>query len=276
MIDSGSDVTIMGGELLRKVAAVAKLHKKDLKPPDRYPRNFDQQPFKLHGRMDLKISFAGQEMITPVYIKMDTDEPLLLSEGVCHQLGIVQYHPQVAVRPLKERQRVASTKETSTGSEEVQPVPALPEQSVNSKPTATVKLVQSLRLPPGHCVVVPVQVDGGGELRGRLQLLEPDTSLCERSQLEIPPALLEWSEQEETELVVTNNSGFTQRIDAGAIVGQSVNAQTVEGPSSSITDYTEATFEESLIKFDELPCQVSTVVSEDRKARLREMLDVSR
>ena len=106
--------------------------------------------------------------------------------------------------------------------------------------------------------------------------MEPDTSFCERSQLEIPPALLEWSEQEETEPVVTNNSGFTQRIDAGAIVGQSVNAQTVEGSSSSITDYTEATFEESLIEFDEFPCQVSTVVSEDHKARLREMLDVSR
>ena len=75
---------------------------------------------------------------------------------------------------------------------------------------------------------MPIQVDGGGELRGRLQLLEPDTSFCERSQLEIPPALLEWSKQEETELVVTNNSGFTQRIDAGATIRQSVNAQTVD------------------------------------------------
>ena len=159
VINSGSNVTIMG-ELLWKVAAVAKLHKKDLKPPDRYPRNYDQRPFKLHGRVDLKISFAGREMITPVYIKMDNDEPLLLSEGVCHQRGIVQYHPQVAVRPLKERQRVAPTKETSTGSEEVQPVPALPEQSVNSKPTTTLKLVQSLRLPPGLCAVVPVLVIG--------------------------------------------------------------------------------------------------------------------
>ena len=109
---------------------------------------------------------------------------------------------------------------------------------------------------------------GGGELRGGLQLLEPDTSFCERSHLEILPALLEWSEQEETELVVTNNSGFTQHIGAGAIVGQSVNVQTVEGSSSPITDCTEATFEELLIEFDKLPCQMSTVVSEDCKARL--------
>lgn len=34
VIDSGSDITIMGGELLQKVAAVAKLRNKDLKPPD--------------------------------------------------------------------------------------------------------------------------------------------------------------------------------------------------------------------------------------------------
>lgn len=34
VIDSGSDITIMGGELLCKVAAVAKLQKNDLKPAD--------------------------------------------------------------------------------------------------------------------------------------------------------------------------------------------------------------------------------------------------
>ena len=98
------------------------------------------------------------------------------------------------------------------------------------------KLVQSLCLPPDHCAVVPVQVDGDGELRGRLQLLEPDISFCESPQLEIPPTLLELSEHEDTELVVTNNSGFTQRIDAGVIIGQYVSAPIVEGPSFPITD----------------------------------------
>ena len=41
VIDSGSDVTIMGRELLRRVAAVAKLQKRDLKPPDKTPCNYD-------------------------------------------------------------------------------------------------------------------------------------------------------------------------------------------------------------------------------------------
>ena len=37
VVDSGSDVTIMSGDLLCKVAVVAKLRKKDLKPPDKTP-----------------------------------------------------------------------------------------------------------------------------------------------------------------------------------------------------------------------------------------------
>ena len=99
-------MTIMGGALLRRVASVAKLRKKVLKPPDRTPRNHDQRPFKLHGKMDLTISFAGRKLTTPVYIKMDTEEPLLLSEGVCRQLGIICY-----LWMSKGRQRVLSAEE---------------------------------------------------------------------------------------------------------------------------------------------------------------------
>ena len=35
-------------------------------------------------------------MRTPVYIKMDAQEQLLLSEGVCSQLRLVTYHPEVS------------------------------------------------------------------------------------------------------------------------------------------------------------------------------------
>ena len=37
-------------------------------------------------------------MCTPVYIKMDSQEVLLLSERVCRQLGMVTYHSDVVVR----------------------------------------------------------------------------------------------------------------------------------------------------------------------------------
>ena len=34
-------------------------------------------------------------MRTPIYVKMDAPEQLLLSDGVCCQLGIITYHPEV-------------------------------------------------------------------------------------------------------------------------------------------------------------------------------------
>ena len=81
VIDSGADITIIGGELFKKVAAVARLRKKDFKEADKTPLNYDQTPFKLDGRMDLEILFDDKAMVTPVYIEMDARKQLLLSEG---------------------------------------------------------------------------------------------------------------------------------------------------------------------------------------------------
>ena len=53
VIDSGSDITIMGAELFAKVAVTACLHKRDLKKADRIPRMYDQLSFSLDGRLDL-------------------------------------------------------------------------------------------------------------------------------------------------------------------------------------------------------------------------------
>ena len=43
--------------------------------------------------MDLELTFGGKQMTTPVHIKMNAHDQLLLSEGVCRQVGIIQYHP---------------------------------------------------------------------------------------------------------------------------------------------------------------------------------------
>ena len=69
VVDSGADITIIGGELFKRVAAAAKLRKKDLKKPDRVPHTYDRRPFQLHGRIDLEIVFDGKVITTPVYIK---------------------------------------------------------------------------------------------------------------------------------------------------------------------------------------------------------------
>lgn len=39
------------------------------------------------------IMFDSKTMGTVTYIKMNSQNPLLLSEGVCHQLGFISYHP---------------------------------------------------------------------------------------------------------------------------------------------------------------------------------------
>ena len=99
VIDTAADISIMGGEMFKKVAAVAKLRKRDFKTTDKTPYNFDGKPFRLDGKLELDVSFGDRTMKTDVYIKMDTSEQVLLSEGVCRQLGIVTYHPDVEALP---------------------------------------------------------------------------------------------------------------------------------------------------------------------------------
>ena len=53
VIDSGADITIIEGELFKKVAAVARLKKKDLKEADKTPHNYDQSPRWVHGLGDI-------------------------------------------------------------------------------------------------------------------------------------------------------------------------------------------------------------------------------
>ena len=102
IIDSGADISIMGGELFKRVAAVARLKRRDFKRADKEPHTYDQKPFPLDGRMDLDVSFGDKTMKTAIYIKMDAHDQLLLSEGVCRQLGIISYHPDVQAGQSKE------------------------------------------------------------------------------------------------------------------------------------------------------------------------------
>ena len=103
VIDTGADITIMGGELFAQVAAAARLHKKDFRKPDKTPRTYIRKPFRLDGCIDLDILFDERTMKTTVYVKMDAQEQLLLSEGVCRHLGIITYHPPLSLRKYLPR-----------------------------------------------------------------------------------------------------------------------------------------------------------------------------
>lgn len=93
VIDSGAEITIINGKLFGKVAAVAWLKRSQLKPPDRIPKTYDRKAFTLDGRVELDVCFNGITMRTPIYIKLDAADQLLLGEGVCRQLKIITYHP---------------------------------------------------------------------------------------------------------------------------------------------------------------------------------------
>lgn len=66
VIDTAADVTIVGGEMFKKVAAVAKLRKKDFKPVDKTHYNYDKKPFRLDGKLELDVSFQDCTMTTDI------------------------------------------------------------------------------------------------------------------------------------------------------------------------------------------------------------------
>ena len=78
VIDTAADITIIGGELFARVAAAARLRKKDFRKADKIPHTYVREPFRLDGCIDLNISFDEKTMKTPVYVKMDAQDQLLL------------------------------------------------------------------------------------------------------------------------------------------------------------------------------------------------------
>lgn len=94
IVDTGADITIIGKRLFLTIAAARKLRKDDCRIADKTPRSYYRKPFSLHGMLQLDIQFEDRAMMTTVYVKMDACDELLLSEGVCRQLGILHTtHP---------------------------------------------------------------------------------------------------------------------------------------------------------------------------------------
>ena len=207
IVDSGADITIIGGELFKKVAAVARLRKKDFKDADKTPKNYDGQPFSLDGRMNLDITFNDIAINTPVYIKMDAHDQLLLSEGICRQLGIISYHPDVEVwrgGKQKNRKKTPATQTTA------------------QVPTVRVLLLQATRVPPHQSAVAAVQVDE--QLHKGPLLLESDPSLEESTGLLVDTSLIQSGQ---SRVLISNPTGYTQKIEKGTQLGTAMRAKIV-------------------------------------------------
>ena len=210
-VDTGADIIIIGGELFKKVAAVARLKKNDFKEADKTPRNYDWQPFSLDGRMDLDVTFNDTTIKTPVYIKMNAPDQLLLSKGIYHQLGIISYHPDVEVwrgGKLKNKKKTPATAQV---------------------PTVHVRLLQTTRVPPHQSAVVAVQVDKQHH-RGPL-VLESDPSLEESTGLFIDTALIRPGQ---ARILISNPMGYTQKIQKGTQLGTATRAKVVSTATEEI------------------------------------------
>ena len=156
--------------------------------------------------MMLDVTFEDKTMCTPVYVKMDAPEQLLLSEGVCRQLGIVTYHPSLGV---------GSGKETS------------PVQTVH------IRLVDTVRIPPLQSAVVQLETEGRKELKGPV-LLEPSSQFSESAShgVQFGETLI-GDMTGLAQVVLSNPTGFTQSLDKGAWIGHAAQAAFVEPPEEA-------------------------------------------
>ena len=201
IIDSGADITIMGNGLFHKVASVAHLKKRDFKKADKTPRTYDQKPFHIDGRMDLDVTFGDRTMCTPVYIKMDVPDQLLLSEGVYRQLSIFTYHRDVQEWRGGRRQPLVA--------------------SGNAKvPSVRVRLVNSIQLPPCQSTVAQVRVD----TKVGPTYMEHAVCFEEETGLQVDDALLL---KGIAQIHVSNPSSYTRCAEEGVEIGEVIDAEVV-------------------------------------------------
>ena len=253
LVDTGADITIMGPELFKKVAAVAGLKKRQFKPADKQPHTYDRHPFKLDGRLDLDVSFNGKTMHTSVYVKMDAFDDLLLSEGVCCQLGIVMYHSSV---------------EGNQSSMAVD-MPTVSARSVR------ISLVDSVRLAPHSNTLASVKLETC-DLSGPL-LLEQTCHLQEQGYegLEVSESLVDASKDGIVRVLISNPTGITYKMERGTCVGVASEADPVECVAKKFNSYsqvgatsTPTLTEECQEELSTAVCSVETTDMEKRKQKL--------
>ena len=205
----------MGGGLFQKLATHTHIRKKDFKKVDKVPRIYCQQTFHLDGRLDLNLTFNDKTMTTPVYIKFDAHDQLLLSEGVCRQLGIITYHP--SAEPWRGGRKSAEHQPTKPTEENV------------NVPRITVRLISSLRIPPQKGVVVPVHVDKVTRDSSSVPLaFEADHTLYDSSKIHVQDYIICSDDDGIAYLLVENTGGYTAVLDEGVGIGRVSPAELCE------------------------------------------------
>ena len=143
---------------------------------------------------------------------MDAKEQLLLSEGVCRQLGRVRYHEQVS--PGNKQEPVCV-------------------------PKVRVHLVQTVKLRPNESLMAEVRlvgegVGGGGQEFGdttaerSMMLLESDEELGMKIGARITASLVKPAADGVTQVLISNSHHVTHMILEGTEIGQAAPVEMVE------------------------------------------------
>ena len=235
-IDTGADITIIGGKLFKKVATIARLKKRHFKKADKIPKTYDQKTFKLDGRMDLDITFEGRAMCMPVYIKMDAVDQLLLPEGVCRQLGMVTFHPKLEQWRGCSKKSSKSFSSSPSTQEPLTPEPTQTSATTEARvPAIRVNLVQSVHLLPHQSQVVEVSLDSQEDLQQPL-LLDGTQLTCG---VGAHTSLIDVDKDGRALTVLSNPTGCSMTIDEGSLLGVAVPVEPVE-PKPRVLQPTES------------------------------------
>ena len=154
---------------------------------------------------------------------MDAYDQLLLSEVVCHQLGIIQYHP--AVRAWTERRRgpgieVGQKSDTEVDAGEAED---LEDRSTSIVPTVRVKLLQTVTILPHQRTMAMVKMVGDTTSSQSL-LLHPTAAILQGVSLD---AGLLHTKDGIACLELANHSGYTQHLAEGTELGEAMEAEVV-------------------------------------------------
>lgn len=169
--------------------------------------------------MDLDVAFGESTMKTPIYIKMDAPDQLLLSEGVCRQLGIITYHPDV-------QEWRGGRKQPPSASEDAK------------VPTVRVRLYSSIQVPPLQSTVVQVQVDSP---EGGLPVcLEQASDLEEETGLRVLDSVVVPNQRGIANVLVSNPSAYTQVAREGFTIGEAMAVDVIGSEDSTEGDTTDS------------------------------------
>ena len=129
---------------------------------------------------------------------MNPPDGLLLSEGVCRQLGIISYHPEV--HPLREAKNQTNTESSATESK---------------VPLVKVSLVRTVNLLPHQSIIAQVQCSE----RSATCLVEPTQCLEQETGVQVEATLIETDSDGIANLVLSNSNGYSCHVNGGKTVG---------------------------------------------------------